>query len=324
MKNVKSGHAKPIVCLDAGHYGKYNRSPAVKSYYESDMTWKLHLMLKEELEESYGIQVKLTRTAQEKDKDLYSRGKESKDCDLFLSIHSNAVGSKVNESVDYPVVYVQLDGKGDKLGKALADAIQETMGTKQAGCISSRKGNRGEYYGVLRGAAAVGTMGLIVEHSFHTQTKATKWLLDDSNLKKMAQVEAAIIADWFGMKKPESTGTVSKYYRVRKSWKDAGSQLGAYTDLNNAIANCPKGYSVFDWNGDVVYGAAKPDANSVKPYRVKITTSSLNVRDGAGTSYKVNTTVRKGEIYTIVAEKGNWGKLKSGAGWISLKYCSKL
>lgn len=30
------------ICLDAGHYGKYNRSPAVKTYYESDMNWKLH------------------------------------------------------------------------------------------------------------------------------------------------------------------------------------------------------------------------------------------------------------------------------------------
>ena len=38
------------VCLDAGHYCKYNRSPAVSSYYESDMTWKLHNYLKKELE----------------------------------------------------------------------------------------------------------------------------------------------------------------------------------------------------------------------------------------------------------------------------------
>ncbi len=33
MKNVKSGHAQPIICLDAGHYGKYNRSPAIPEYY---------------------------------------------------------------------------------------------------------------------------------------------------------------------------------------------------------------------------------------------------------------------------------------------------
>lgn len=36
MKNVKSGHAQPVVCLDAGHFGKYNRSPVVPDYYETD------------------------------------------------------------------------------------------------------------------------------------------------------------------------------------------------------------------------------------------------------------------------------------------------
>jgi hypothetical protein len=29
-------------------------------------------------------------------------------------------------------------------------------------------------------------------------------------------------------------------------------------------------------------------------------------------------------VFTIVAVSGNWGKLKSGAGWISLNFCSKL
>ena len=48
--------AKIKICLDAGHYGKYNQSPAVSKYYESDMAWKLHLLLKKELE-AYGIEV---------------------------------------------------------------------------------------------------------------------------------------------------------------------------------------------------------------------------------------------------------------------------
>ena len=29
-------------------------------------------------------------------------------------------------------------------------------------------------------------------------------------------------------------------------------------------------------------------------------------------------------LYTIVDEKDGWGKLKSGAGWISLKYTTKV
>jgi len=60
--------------------------------------------------------------------------------------------------------------------------------------------------------------------------------------------------------------------------------------------------------------------NKKPSYTVKINTAVLNVRDGAGTNYKINTTVKKGEVYTIVDEDNGWGKLKSGAGWISLAY----
>lgn len=66
-----------------------------------------------------------------------------------------------------------------------------------------------------------------------------------------------------------------------------------------------------------------------KPYLVKVTTD-LNIRDGAGTSYKINGVIKKEDnhVFTIVEEKlvgsTKWGKLKSGAGWISLKYTKKV
>lgn len=49
-----------------------------------------------------------------------------------------------------------------------------------------------------------------------------------------------------------------------------------------------------------------------------IIADSLNIRSGAGTDYKVVGTVKKGEVYTIVEKKNGFGKLKSGAGWISI------
>lgn len=63
-------------------------------------------------------------------------------------------------------------------------------------------------------------------------------------------------------------------------------------------------------------------------YKVKITANELNVRKGPGTSYSVGTVVKNGEVFTIVDETMNgstkWGKLKSGAGWISLKFTTKI
>lgn len=252
MKNVKAGHTKPIVSLDAGHYGKYNQSPAVPEYYESDMNWKLHLKLKAELEK-YGIEVRTTRADKDTDLGLTARGRKADGCDVLLSIHSNAVGDGVNESVDYPVVYVPLNGSADILGRELAECIANVMGTTQKGESKTRKGSGDwDYYSVIYGAVDVGTPGLILEHSFHTNTKATKWLMVDSNLDKLAQAEAKIVAEWFGMtavKAPEP----EHWYRIRKTWADANGQTAAYKNLDNAIKACPIGYSVFDWNGKAVY-----------------------------------------------------------------------
>lgn len=65
-------------------------------------------------------------------------------------------------------------------------------------------------------------------------------------------------------------------------------------------------------------------AKNKLPYKVKITASVLNVRNGVGTKYKINTQVKRGEVYTIVKEKNGWGKLKSGAGWIFLGYIKEI
>jgi N-acetylmuramoyl-L-alanine amidase len=188
------------IMLDAGHYAKYNRSPCIKTYYESEMNWKLHNWLKYYLER-LGITVYQTRHDQKKDMAVVERGKSSKGCDLLLSVHSNAVGSSANEKVDYPVAYVPLDGKGTALGKLLAECVEKMMGTKQEGQVQTRRGNNGDYYGIIRGATSVGVPCIILEHSFHTNTKATEWLLNDANLQDIAKAEAEIIASYFGLYK---------------------------------------------------------------------------------------------------------------------------
>lgn len=192
--------SKVRVCLDAGHYGsKYNHSPVVSSYYESVMVWNLHLKLKAELE-ARGFEVITTRASRDTDLAVYNRGTASKGCDVFLSLHSNACGT---ESVDYPVVYRAYDNLNnvDALALKIAKKIGELMGTRQAGRTATRKNSAGgEYYGVLRGARAVGTpFYMLVEHSFHTNTAATKWLSVDANLDKLAAAEAELLAEHFGL-----------------------------------------------------------------------------------------------------------------------------
>lgn len=73
-----------------------------------------------------------------------------------------------------------------------------------------------------------------------------------------------------------------------------------------------------------------PKTETFKSYLAKVTASALNIRKGAGTNFAVTGVIRDKGTYTIVAEsKGQgstkgWGKLKSGAGWISLDFVKKV
>ena len=131
---------------------------------------------------------------------------------------------------------------------------------------------------------------------------------------------------------------VVKYYRVRKSWEDAVSQLGAYTVLANAKAMADKhpGYEVYDWNGKQVYpevaegGSGDGMSNADCPFIVKVSIPDLNIRKGAGTNTAKTGACTGVGVFTIVEVKdgkgsdAGWGKLKSGAGWISLDYCQRV
>ena len=139
----------------------------------------------------------------------------------------------------------------------------------------------------------------------------------------------SIIEQWNLTKFNSTTDTtISGWYRVRKSWQNAASQKGAFRDLANAkqCADANPGYCVFDPAGKAVY----PEQKSSVPYAVRVSVSDLNIRKGPGTNYaKTGQYTRKG-VFTIVAEstgvgstKG-WGKLKSGAGWISLDLVTRI
>ena len=273
MKNVKAGHVRPIVCLDAGHYGKYNRSPVIPEYYESEMNWKLHLLLRDRLTER-GIEVWLTRQDPDADLNEYYHGQAAEGADLLLSVHSNAAE---RESADHPVVYVPLDGSGTELGKLLGACIRDVMDTDEPERIADREGENGDYYGVIRGAAAVGTTGLILEHSFHTNRRATEWLLKEENLKAMAEAEAEVLSEWFGLEQGEKA---ERWYRIRKSWEDSGSQTAAYLSLEGAINACPVGYSVFDWNGEAVYTNYPGGAGAEDPYSLTLPVIRMGDRSG--------------------------------------------
>ncbi len=127
------------------------------------------------------------------------------------------------------------------------------------------------------------------------------------------------IIERHGLDRQDGTGDILPdtgeiWYRVRKTWANAKSQIGAFHSLTKAkqCADQHAGYSVFDENGKKLYTSAKV------PYKIKVTKTNVPIRTGAAKSYSRVMICPVG-VYEIVEEKNGFGRLKSGAGWIYLK-----
>lgn len=102
-----------------------------------------------------------------------------------------------------------------------------------------------------------------------------------------------------------SGSTTKNLYRVRKSWDDAKSQLGAYASFDNAKKSCPSGYNVYDWNGNVVYSNT-PVASSTKLYRVRLTWEDVKSQKGAYRNLdNAKKTCDENPGYSVFGEDGN-------------------
>ena len=179
----------------------------------------------------------------------------------------------------------------------------------------------------LNYAPKSGEMVLTVHRWFANKSCPGDWMY--SRMGDLATTVTKRLSGVSGGGSTTTTPTGKTLYRVRKSWSDAKSQIGAFSVLANAKSLVDKNpsYKVFDESGKVVYEKGST-STAFKPYTVRVTATDLYIRKGAGTNYSANGFIRPG-VYTIVAESSGqgatkWGKLKSGAGWISLDYAKKL
>ena len=104
---------------------------------------------------------------------------------------------------------------------------------------------------------------------------------------------------------PTTNTTSAQLYRVRKSWGDAKSQLGAYKSLDNAKKECPNGYTVYDSNGNAVYSnPIKNVTQSDNLYRVRKSWGDVKSQTGAYKSLD-NAKAECGDGYTVYDSNGN-------------------
>lgn len=192
------------------------------------------------------------------------------------------------------------------------DCVEKSIADHSAYLLGAKNGSKLRYDG-LKGCA--------------DYKKAVQIIKDGGYATSPTYVEniCSIIEKWDLTQYDAKADTVT-WYRVRKSWEDASSQIGAFKILKNAKACADKnpGYLVFDDKGVVVYGKTEFD-----PYLVRVSVADLNIRKGPGTNYAKTGNFTGIGVFTIIAEENGqgasrWGKLKSGAGWISLDYAKRI
>lgn len=214
--------------------------------------------------------------------------------------------------------------------------IEDSIGDHSAYLLGAKNGNKLRYAG-LQGETDYKKAITIIKNGGYAT--------DSSYISKICS-----IIERFGLDKYDKIETcysspnnniivdsnADNFYRVGTAWKNSKciNQTGAYTDFENAKKEAKnqstakkKSYYVFDGSGKKVYTAKYKKPVTFEPYNVKITIPDLRIRKTAGGTIVTN---NGKEVYTgigmfcIVEEKNGWGKLKSGAGWISLEYTKKI
>lgn len=199
--------------------------------------------------------------------------------------------------------------------------------------IDALKNHTGTYTGNMRSALTKAGFQLLTDSKYLTcgdyLLPGDILLHDNHHTATNVSVGKKVKGDWKPGVTTQPTTPAITYYRVRKADNTAASQIGAFSIFANAkaCADLNPGYYVF-LDGKVVYPVEEQKADV--PFRVKVSIDDLNIRVGAGTNYsKTGKYTGKG-VFTIVktatgqGSDSGWGKLKSGAGWISLDYCQKL
>lgn len=143
---------------------------------------------------------------------------------------------------------------------------------------------------------------------------AAPWPIAEKTLRKTAELCADL----------------ARFYKLGKL------KLGGNVQLHKHMSSteCPgptgtsRAQDIVNWANEINgYGKNTSTPNPAPTngsFLVQVTASGLNVRQEPNTSSRINTSINDRGVYTIVEQRGSWGRLKSGAGWIHLDYTKRL
>lgn len=283
------------IALDAGH-GLKTAGKRCKRSIDPNQTreWVLNnriaVKMAEKLKAYEGVEVlRVDDTTGAKDISLSQRAKNANNfkADIYFSIHHNAgINGGAGGGI---VVYVWKKPNAQLL--EWQKLVYNNLIAK-----TGLKGNRSNPLGKSNFTVLVKTnmQAILVEHGFMDSTKDTPVILTETFADQCAEANVKSLVEIGGLKKKAVEPPKEPEKQPDKEPpKEQEKKPAAFT-----------------------------------PYKVKVTIKNLRIRKGAGTNTQSLGFISPG-VYTIVEESNGtgatkWGKLKSGAGWISLDYCKKV
>lgn len=331
------------ICFIVGHgkskTGGYDSGAVSGNYHEFEIAKDIAKYACDYYNNNYNEQCDLMNY----DGDLYLTDRIKKvnddNYDFIAEFHLNAGKGTGTECYYY---------HGSPTGKKYADQIskqisadlgikQRSNGTDDGGDKVKLNKNGKDYFAIIRDTEPC---AVLIETVFIDTAADLNLVKTEAGKKKCGEAVAKAVAKVRGVKKKTRSVSFKKgdvvtiannatYYNSTKAVPDwAVKTAWVIKDIvGNRVVIDKSADGKESINSAIHSKYLKLSDETVepgfKPYTVKVTSLALNVRSGPGVKYKIVKTIYDRGVYTIVDEDGAWGKLKSGEGWISLKYTKK-
>lgn len=204
----------PVIVIDPGHGGENLGTQAGGIWDEKYMDLITAKALYDELSLYDNVEVYLTRTD---DRDLSFQERaafaQSVNADFLFSIHYNAsethelFGSEVWVPLSAP-----FNNYGYQIGYELLTGMRD-RGLLVRG-IKTRRGDRGEYYAIIRETVALGIPAAIIEHCHVDEDRDKGYCDSEEDLIQFGKDDATAIAKYFGLKSSVLNVDYSDYQLV--------------------------------------------------------------------------------------------------------------
>lgn len=322
----------PILVLDAGHGLTTAGKQTMNGKYGIIKEWELNNKVLGYLMgylNDYVVTIYRTDDPTGKtDVDLLERVKR---CNaygpvLFISIHHNAGGGTGIE------VYWHTKGtkEDEKIAKIVAPKLSAQTGMKN-------RGVKQEAFTVLTCKATA----ILVEGGFMDTQSDYEYICSEAGQRAYAKAVADSVIEYLSLKKKATTSSSNTTSSTSTAFK-VGDKVKVKTTATHyttgqSIKSFVKGSTyevtkvdsnklllsnivswVWDYDVDKVSSSTTAATATTNSFLVEIICDSLNIRQKADFNSKVVGTVKKGDVFTITEENNGLGKLKSGAGYISL------